>query len=76
MRTPAPVLCMVNNFCRLSLKVLVLNSILSLVTYTHAHAYTYMLYMYIHIYIYLYITIHILQIVTSLYFFIHRAVSV
>ena len=65
---------MVNNFCRLSLKVLLLNSLSPLVTYTYA--YTYMLYMYIHIYIYLYITIHILQIVTSLYFFIHRAVSV
>ena len=65
---------MANNFCRLSLKVLVLNSISSLVTYTHA--YTYMLSIYIHIYIYVHTTIHILQIVTSLQFFIHRALPV
>lgn len=67
---------MANNFCRLSLKILVLNSISSLVTYTLAHAYTYMLYIYIHIYMYLHISIHILPIVTSLQLFIHRAVSV
>lgn len=67
---------MANNFCRLSLKILVLSSISSLVTYTYVHAYTYMLYIYIHIYICLHISIHILQIVTSLQLFIHRAVSV